>query len=227
MESAKGTSQFEPTSDLLRYGAYMRELRKRSGLSLREVAEAAGVDKNTLLRLEAGLPVRKSSRSSICRVYGVLDLEPGHPPAKRVGEVSGNSIPGGMVWYRSRLPDPDAPSIIDTTPAYADEAERRRQGTLGLANQFFARLECDFPGARMRAGIFEVYGPSGMSSQPSGEAVVYVLRGSIRFLVGEEDYIVNPGGATCFNRTVPHLHEPAPSMQKSDLPAVMLYVQND
>lgn len=194
---------------------------------MREVASQAGLDKNTVLRLEAGLPVRSASRQRICEVYGVLNVNPEAEPSRVVGAHWAHSLPEALKWHRARLIDPQLPSEISSSETYQDERERRRQGTWGLANQFFARLDCDMPSGRLRSGIFEVYGSSGLSRQQSGEALVYIIQGALRLVVGDDEFIVAQGCAATFDRTILHLHEPAPGLRPEDLPVVMLYVQTD
>jgi transcriptional regulator with XRE-family HTH domain len=191
---------------------------------LREVALAANVDKNTILRLEAGLPVRNSSRDQICKVYGVLNIPPEDLPRREIGAHYAKNDRGGMKWHRAQISNPEEASTVSTNDEIQDSEERRRQGRLNLAQQFFSRLDCDMPAGRLRAGIFEVYGTSGYSSQQSGEALVYVLKGNLRFEIGEEVFVVREGESATFDRTIRHLHEPF-EMEAADLPVVVLYVQ--
>lgn len=209
---------------LVAYGRYMSDLRRRTGLSLREVALAANVDKNTILRLEAGLPVRNSSREQICKVYGVLNISPEDLPRREIGAHYAKNVRDGMKWHRAQITNPEETSIISTNDEMQDPEERRRQGRLNLAQQFFSRLDCDMPAGRLRSGIFEVYGTSGYSSQQSGEALVYVLKGNLRFEIGEEVFVLREGESATFDRTIRHLHEPF-EMDAADLPVVVLYVQ--
>lgn len=209
------------------YGRRMRGVRERAGLSLREAAARAGVDKNTVVRLEAGLPVREASRQKICAAYGVFCRDPEDLDGRVEGEGFAVLPADARRWHRARVPGPDGPSVVTTFEEFANPAERMRQGRLGLANQFFALLGCDLPAGRLRAAVFEVYAPSGYSRQTSGEAFVFAMRGRIRFVVGEGEFTLEEGSAAIFDRTLLHMHEPASTGSPEDLPVVLLYVQCD
>lgn len=209
---------------LIAYGRHMADLRRRAGLSLREVAQKAGVDKNTVMRLESGLPVRNASRERICRCYGVFNIMPAHTHKSDVGKHYAKSQLQNMLWHRAKVKTDDLPSDISSSSKYNNSEERLRQGKLHLAQQFFSRLDCNRPTTKLRAGVFEVFGTSGRSSQPTGEALIYVLKGVIRFEIGDEECIIQAGESITFDRTVPHLHEPY-QMDNDQLPAVFLYVQ--
>lgn len=209
---------------LVAYGRHMADLRRRAGLSIRSVAKTAGVDKNTILRLEAGLPVRNASRERICQVYGILNILPTQLPDNEIGQHYAKTRADGMTWHRAQVKSEDQPSAITSSPKFALPTERLRQGKLQLAQQFFSRLDCNLPQGKLRAGLFEVFGTSGRSAQPSGEALIYVLKGALRFEIGNEQFIIHAGEAATFDRTIPHLHEPH-EMAPADLPAIFLYVQ--
>lgn len=205
----------------------MRAVRERAGLSLREAAARAGVDKNTIMRVEAGLPVRETSRVRLCAGYGVFAIHPRDLSARLKGPGYAVHLPDGASWHRARLPDPHEPSQVSTSEAMRAPEERLRQGRLGLATQFFSFLGCDRADGGIRSAVLEVYGPSGHSRQQSGEAFVYVLSGELRFEVDEESFVLKEGMAATFDRTLPHMHEPAPGFPLDKLPARMLYVQID
>lgn len=194
-------------------------------MSLREAAARAGVSKNTILRLESGLPVRYESRRKLCAAYGIFCFDPDHESGRVGGEGYALHPRASLKWHRAKLPGPGSDSVVASADEYADPGERARQGRYGLANQFFAYFDCAFEHGHMRAGIFEVFGPSGTSSQNSGEAFVYAIRGSLLFTVGDESFLLAEGSAAIFDRTRPHHHEPAPDTRREDLPAVLLYVQ--
>lgn len=208
------------------YGKRLQAIRKAARRTVRDAASNAGVDKNTILRLEAGWPVRAATRKRICDAYGVLDLDPSEYRPGPSNHVAVHTA-GDERWVRTRLVDPHEPSVL----AYHEEMqipeERRRQGIYGLANQFFARLGCARPEGVLKSALLEVYQSSGYSRQPSGEGLIYVLSGSLRFWIGGEILDVQEGSALCFDRTVLHMHEPTPGTKPRDLPVRILYVQAD
>jgi transcriptional regulator with XRE-family HTH domain len=222
----KPSPESSPHSESLEaYGRLMRDVRRRAGLSVRSAAVAAKVDKNTILRLEAGLPIREKSRLQICSAYGIFDLLPGTEPRMVQGEHFAYTSTSLQQWYRAKLKGLHEPSQVTTDPAFSDQEERRRQGRLGFSNQFFSRLDCFRETSQMRSGVFEVFGPSGYSQQQSGEAFVYVISGAITFEVGEDSFTLGEGQACTFDRAILHLHKPASFVPNDQLPCVMLYVQ--
>lgn len=211
----------------LMYGRRMKAIRERADLTVREAARKAGVNKNTILRLEAGCPIRESTRARICAAYGVFNLNPEDLADREATAAFAVHRPERSRWHRARLKHPDAPSEVSSDAEMQQATERRRQGMLALANQFFTRLDCDRPEGKIKAALLEVYGPSGYSRQPSGEAFVFALKGSLRFTVAGETFVLDEGCAATFDRTLWHMHEPAPSMNRQDLPVLLLYAQVD
>ena len=49
----------------------VREIREERGLSLRTLATKAGVSRNTLARIESGLPIRRSTKAKIAKALKV------------------------------------------------------------------------------------------------------------------------------------------------------------
>lgn len=209
-------------------GARMREIRLRAGISIREASIRSGVDKNTVMRLERGLPVREGSREKICAAYGVLSMRPAFDDeAVERGEGFAVSRRGVGRWYRMDLVNDYEPSVVSTSDDVQDERERRRLGGLGFANQFFRRLGAELPGGAMRGGVVEVYGRSGYASQASGEAFVFCMKGRVVFRFPGEAVELGEGDSLVFDRTLLRMHEPADGMEKGDLPCVILYLQID
>lgn len=225
---AQGEAELQPGEDLIAFGVRMKEIRKRANISIREAAARAGIDKNTVQRLEVGLPVRRLSRESICRVYGVLSFAPSlQSLASEGGEDYRVFRNDEGTWFRMKLHDEHEPSEISTNDEMQLAAERLRQGRLGFANQFFRRIACDLPGGKLKAAVLEVYGRSGYAAQTSGEAFVQCVKGSVFFEVGEERFILRQGDSACFDRTRLHMHAPTDEVAKADLPCLLLYVQVD
>lgn len=207
-------------------GKRMREIRLRAGMSIREAAQRSGVDKNTVLRIEAGKPVRDQTIQRMCQTYGFIPFVPAKAGVSKVGIGYAMHRKEGERWTQLALENLDSPSRTSHSKAFGSEAVRLQRGRSGTANQFMRRLECRMPGGRMVGAVFEVFGSSGWASQPYGEAFVYALRGDIRFWVGAEEFVLEEGTAATFDRTIHHMHEPA-SPVGTGLPPLLLYVQSD
>ncbi len=225
-EKATNPSQMLASKESFLRGKRLKEVRIRAGLTIREVARNVGIDKNTLLALEAGKRVRESTLTRVFNFYGVLPvMEPIVAESRSEGAHFAKNEIQPEHWYRLFLDNVEEPSEVSTAEAIRDPAVRKRLGRQGLASQFFKRLPCNLTQGRLKAAIFEVYGPSGWSQQPSGEAFIYCLQGSLRFHIGEESFILTPGESATINRTVRHMHEL--NEAHGDGPAIFLYVQCD
>jgi transcriptional regulator with XRE-family HTH domain len=205
-------------------GIRLQEVRKRARLTIRDVARATGLDKNTIMAIEQGRRTRLQSRNKLYAYYGVLPVGP--PIQAFQATPFAVQAPGDSKWVRLRLTDGSYSSvIIEDKPI--GSSERHWMGLHGLASQYMRRLNCDRAGGRFKAAIFEVYASSGWSSQSSGEAFVFALRGSFLFRIGSDQFELHEGCAATFDRTVPHMHEPLYPISESSPPPVLLYVQAD
>lgn len=209
-------------------GIRLREIRRHARITIRQAAERAGLDKNTVLAIEQGRTVRQASLAKLAAIYGVLPVIPRAESNPRDPDAVLHH-PDDDVWFRIVADQLEEPSHLSTVPAVQDPANRLRLGKAGLADQFFRRLECHRPNGKIRAAFFETYSTSGWSVQPSGEALYYVVAGTLLFTLRREGQepqtLVFPAtGAITIDRTVPHMHGPAPG---SPLPLQFLYVQVD
>lgn len=203
----------------------MRLLRQRAGLSLREAASRAKIDKNTLMKLERGDAVRATVRKKICKAYGVMELDPFGPEETLYGTHFALHRTETEKWYRTRLKEVEEPSAISSSESIQDPFERKRQGSYGFANQFLKRLNCDRPSSKIRAAVLEVFDDSGWASQASGEGFIFVMRGRLLFEIADEQCEISEGAAITFDRTVRHRHRP--TADNNEFPVVILYVQTD
>lgn len=221
-------SQALSTGDREYFGRRLRTLRLKAGLSIRQISARAGIDKNTVLRIEAGEPVRQQSLLRLCNSFGILGLPlSAHTQPRLEGEHFVVHQREKEAWFRLQLKEAQDPSKILESVDLMDPRERHRLGSLGFASQFVKRLGVDRPEGVLRAAIFEVYGSSGWSAQSSGEAFVYALRGDLRFTIEEEQFDLRESEGATFDRTRQHMHEPLNRVGPKDLPPLLLYVQSD
>lgn len=212
--------------DWITFGSRLRQIRVRAGISIREAAVKANVDKNTILRLETGKPVRKKTMQRICDSYGVLsatDLHATTGAESGVGFASARA--GSGTWFRMKLVADHEPSLVSTSGEIQQPEERHRLGALGFASQFLKKVPCQLADGQLKAAILEVYGKSGYAAQASGEAFVYCFQGTVRFIIGEEQCILEQGDFLVFDRTIRHMHEAIGNPKHG--PALLLYVQAD
>lgn len=156
-------------------GARIRMLREREGLSLRTVAEAAGVSESFLSQIERG--VASPSVASLRRVAEAL--------GESVGSLfEGPSLPGKVVRVadRRRLVHPQRQwEDVLVTPA----SSRRLQVILSTIESGAGSGE-------------EPY------AHDSDEECVIVLKGQLEFWVDEEPYLLQEGDSILFESRRPH-----------------------
>nr|WP_062341318.1 XRE family transcriptional regulator [Herbidospora sakaeratensis] len=107
-------------------GARLRELRERSGLSLRAVARELGISPSAVSQLERGLMRPSVSRLiayvtaigvPLAEVFDPADVEPVAFAVRRAGEVAPLLLDGGITFRRlSPSPTPDVEFFESTYP---------------------------------------------------------------------------------------------------------------
>lgn len=86
-------------------GARLKELRTQRGISLRGVAEAAGVDDSLLSRIETGR-VAKPTQQNLNRLAAFYDIDPEELWVLASYHIS-TRLPGVGAYFRSRYHLPD------------------------------------------------------------------------------------------------------------------------
>ncbi|HWD39444.1 MAG TPA: XRE family transcriptional regulator [Fimbriimonas sp.] len=198
------------------YGEGMRRNRLLLGLSIRDVAEKAGISKNTIARLESGKPIQKSSVRSICQVYNCAPTDPtSRRPAQHEGKNYRHFTNGEAVWYALRVDENGKVEQIPGKDAREQE-ERQRLGRYQLAEFFSLPLRCRREGSRMIPFIVELYGKTDATEDISGERFVYGLRGKTRVCIGEECFELDEGEAAMIDATHLHWMEPAEPVEPGE-----------
>lgn len=214
--------------DLQFIGHRLRQVRHAAEMTVRDVAAKVGIDKDTVVRIEAGKPVRESTLLKVLEAFGILNLASEFTSG---GSIEGKGfavhLPQDDSWYRVRFEGEETPSPAVGEPGYQKAAERRSLAEHKFADQFLRRLRSEIPHSPMKAAVLEVYGPGGWASQLSGTALIYVISGMLRFFHGDDVIEIPTGGSVQFDRTIPHRHEATVSMPSPELPVVILYVQHD
>ncbi|MBI1332681.1 MAG: helix-turn-helix domain-containing protein [Armatimonadetes bacterium] len=186
----------------------MRQNRLLLGLSLRDAAEKAGVSKNTIIRMEAGLPVNWSTHVKVSRAYGRV---PASPQNRQTKVVSGQFYCKQPLETRAWLPvriGKDGAAEVFKNSEQIDQQERNRMGWYHLATHFISPLRCRREGSRYIAMITEIFAPTDVSEDVSGERFVLGLRGSVLVHVGSETFELSEGEAATIDSTQPTGFEP-------------------
>ncbi|MEA2451508.1 MAG: hypothetical protein QOG04_218 [Actinomycetota bacterium] len=156
-------------------GRKVRELREARGLSLKALAEAAGVSESFVSQVERG--VANPSVASLRRLAQALDAS--------VGSLFQGPKTGGRV-VRSN----ERASLVHPRRGWEDflitpRDARRLQVILSLIE----------PG---EGSGEEAY------SHDSDEECVVVLKGNLEFRVGDEEYLLAEGDSLLFESRIPH-----------------------
>ncbi|MFM7322351.1 MAG: helix-turn-helix domain-containing protein [Armatimonadota bacterium] len=178
-------------------GARIQRQRVRRGLSVRELADRAGVNKNTIVRMEKGLTPSYATLNRVCEALGVHIAQLTRP------EVLGDEL----VSIHSRADEGPAPLASDE----------------GIV---LRSLGCRLSGGRLNSALMELFGESEPTTHP-GEEHVFCLRGNARLTVAGRDYTLSEGDAAVFWSTERHSYAPAPDTPEDTLPVLLLLVWID
>ena len=163
--------------DELALGSRIRAIRERQGRSLRSVAEAAGVSESFLSQVERG--VASPSVASLRGIATALDESIANFFEEREGSSLGQLV---RVADRRRLVHP-----------------KRHWIDLILTPRTSSKLQV----------IMSIVEPGqGSGQEPyahdSDEECVIILQGTLRFWVGDEEYLLEEGDTLLFESRVPH-----------------------
>lgn len=200
-------------SDVL--GQRLKRIRTRSGLSMRELAEIANVSKNTILRLEQGLPTHVSSIVQICKALRIKAEEITAENFEEPAVVAVHKL-DEHVWY-----DMNSRMFLPTDMTISDE-ERLRLGHSPGITAFSSLKGSNTFGGSFSAHIVELFHPAPPRSH-RGEEFVFVLQGKVRMWVAGQYYDLLPNESIYFYAAEVHYYEPI----GDDLPARLLSVIND
>jgi len=186
----------------------MRRNRVLLGWSVREAADRAGISKNTILRIEAGLSAQKSSVEKLSRAFGMVAIDPSGPrPSALEGKHFKLQTRESEVWYATRVGE-DGKARGFTNDEIQNSDERNRRGWYGLASHFGLPLRVRRDGSRIIPFLIEVYRKTDESRDESGERFILGIRGRIRVNVGDEAFEVGEGEAATYDGAQPNSIEP-------------------
>lgn len=187
-------------------GARIQRIRVRKGLSVRDLAESAGVNKNTILRLERGLTPSYATLTRVCEALGVHVAQLTRPEPEENETIA--------------LHSQEKAVLIPRTEGMASFASDEKVLLTVLA----ARL----PGGRLNAAVLELYGESDPVTHP-GEELVFCLQGVARLTVAGRAYRLREGDAAAFWCSERHSYGPMPEDEDENdaLPVRILSVWID
>jgi transcriptional regulator with XRE-family HTH domain len=162
-------------------GARIRDARSAQKITLNALSEATGLSAGFLSRLERG--ETNASISNLIAISSALHI--------------------GLRDFFEETPAEPRPDYVLTRAA-----DRRKKAPL-VANGYTYNLSSgDLPEQQMSA--FELTFPPGGKVPPKlvkheGEEVLYLLEGTIEFVIGDESFVMNPGDCVHFDCEKPHM----------------------
>ncbi|MFZ4508880.1 MAG: helix-turn-helix domain-containing protein [Fimbriimonas sp.] len=193
-----------------RAGPRIRRLREARGLTLRELAVRVDVSKNTLLRLEQGLPIAEPLFVRVCNALQTI------PPNLLVSDEDW-SLPYRVhrakeAKWRVAFRKTKSPSTIVDFEVVEEASERDRIGNLGFVTGFLQSLDCSIRGGKLQSAVVELYGNQERPGfRHSGEEFVMCLQGRLKLSISSHTLLLEPGDSVTFWSRYRHRYE-------SDLP---------
>jgi transcriptional regulator with XRE-family HTH domain len=193
-------------------GARIQRARMAQQLSAREVANQAGLSKNSIARLEQGEDVRAITILKVCSVLG-LHIErlalPEDESLARVHRLEDDC------WYD--MVDFGAGPISGTEGSLTRE---QRRALVESGKKFpLLMLKSSLTDGKILPSILELHQFSPLRSHP-GEEFVFVLSGIACIQVGQQIYTLQKGESITFWASEPHSYGPG-----GDAPALVLSVR--
>ena len=198
-------------------GQRLRRLRTQQGTSIRTLADAAGIAKSSIVRIEQGMPGQPLTVLRICEALG-LHVE------RAIGRPTHSTAPVAVHraanerWYALEDAAGAALGSARKPPTAAERARLR-----GDATVLVGRFDNHLPQGRLFAAQLEVYGWSALRRHV-GEECVVALSGRLMVEVSGESYTLNPGDSITFWSSEPHRYGRAPG---SKGPARAIVVRAD
>jgi transcriptional regulator with XRE-family HTH domain len=194
-------------------GARLARARQRQGLSIRELATAAGVNKNSVVRVEKGGVPQPLTVLKLCAAMNI-HLASLAEPEKGENEVVAVHRREDDRWHD--ITKFGAGPVEDRPLSAEERAELARQGIQSPMLILKNRLEL----GQILPNVIELYGPSPTRSHP-GEEMVYVLKGAATITVGNRQFDLAEGEAATFYCSEEHTYAPA---KGAELPVRLLSV---
>ena len=199
------------------FGENLRHLRRRRGLTTRQLAELAGVARATLLRVEHGLETRLSVRNRLCAALQTrmaqlcIRADAQDYALHRDAESKWSLVRGEKAAPRN-FSDEDLKA----------NSERTRIAKLGWASRFTSLFESVLHNCEMQPGLMELYSKQESFTTHPGEEFVYCLEGAMELTIGDKTIRLESGDSIMFDANIPHKY--GPIRQPADPPAKGLVV---
>jgi transcriptional regulator with XRE-family HTH domain len=205
-------------------GARIQRLRIRQGLSVRDIADKAEVDKNTVLRLEKGLPTSARTRDRVCAALGVYVSRLALPEPDEREVVVKHSREREVWWPYPGMGEPSALPLLGSTPVeelFKGEDAAMEKAAEQLAAGYVTSLACRMPHGRLRSSLLKLYEETTANMHP-GEEFCFCLRGRALLTVSGKTTLLEEGDAATFWCAEPHTYAPASGAVPPGEPPILL-----
>lgn len=196
-------------------GDRLRRTRLQQQISIRRLAELAGISKTSVVQVETGRTTRRSTYLKVAETFGLhldrlLQAKPSEERPFMVHRRADDSWFDLVTFGEGPLPSGES--------AAARRKLAEEKGVVPL-NILASRLE----GGRIKPTILELYGPSEARSH-AGEEHVFILSGTAIVGIGNTQLELHEGESVTFWSAEPHSYAPGGN---STLPVRLLSVRVD
>lgn len=196
-------------------GDRLRRARLSAGLSVREAADKAGIDKGTVVKVEKGHTPSYRVLVRLCDALGVSVVHLLKPEAAEAADPLVAVHRRAKEWKAPRVElDPGSQETVRYRPAGTHELVAADEKVL------LTWLACRLPGGKLNCWVLDLRGPTEPTTHP-GEEFVFCLRGEARLTVAGRSYLLTPGDAATFWSAEQHQYAPAEPLAGGD-PSVLL-----
>lgn len=210
------------------FGKNVRNHRLNLGWTTEHCADLCGISRATLIRIEAGKPCTIRTQEHIATVFqmtrdslwtsSTLSVRGLCVFRRRETRWSFGDAEQGMTW---RLNDSGGRLDPDSVQS---PMERRRLGSIGIANTFTQRFRAHLPDGFHGCGIVEVYGETGLTFPVNvTSAGVCCLEGAIIVRNEAETYELHAGDVCVFDPSLSLKLAPKAKLGPNDVPPISLY----
>lgn len=199
-------------------GDRLRRARTRQGRSIRELADAAGLSKSSIVRLEQGGGTYPLTVVKVCAALGLHVARLRDPDSAGDDRLAVHRLHDDR-WYDIGAFGSGPLGNVDRPLTPDERAQFAREGVAVPIVVLASRLH----DGHLLSNIVEVYAPSEKREHP-GEEFVYVLEGTACITIGSTSTTLVAGESIAFRSIEPHTYAPA---EGSPLPVRLLMVRLD
>jgi len=176
-----GDIEEAPEQEPQEVGSRMRQIRREKGLSIKELSRLAGIEEDTLSRIESG--EMQPQLGTVLKLSKSLERDMG-------ALITGQ---GDRPYAITRMSD--RRKVVRASSPKSSQAQYAYRG-----------LAPDVKGRHMEPLLVRLQPhPEEEPSLHHGEEFIFVLEGTVVLQLGEESFELEPGDSAYYQSTLPHL----------------------